>query len=125
MGNIRNWHHTFFLSLFFPKPIPAVGGPRLYGARQVGSGMYHTKVMMTCVAGHCDSRNHLKVPFLLLGSKPAVGPMSEAWQEVNIYGCQNTDRGLDQCADKVTDRKGVSVGVQLFVVIKPLPSVCL
>ena len=86
-GNI-----ILFLSLFFPKSIPAIGGPRLYGARQVGSGLYHTKVMMTCVAGHCDSRNHLKVPFPLLGSKPAVGPMSEAWQGVNIYRCQNTDR---------------------------------
>ena len=32
-GNI-----ILFLSFFFPKSIPAVGGPRLYGARQVGLG---------------------------------------------------------------------------------------
>ena len=51
-----------FLSLFFPKSIPAVGGPRLYGARQVGLGLYHTKVTMTCEASHCDPRNHLKMP---------------------------------------------------------------
>ena len=88
-GNI-----ILFPSFSFPKSIPAVGGPRLYGARQVGSGLYHTKVMMTCVAVHCDLRNCLKVPFPLLGSKPAAGPMSEAQQGVNIYGCQNTDRGL-------------------------------
>ena len=83
-----------FLSFFFPKSVPAVGGPRLYGPRQVGSGLYHTKVTMACMAGHCDLRNHLKVPFPLLGSKPAVGPIFKAWQGVNIYGCQNSDRGL-------------------------------
>ena len=38
--------------------------------------------------------------------------MSKAWQGVNIYVYQNTDRGLDQCADKVTSGDGVSVGVQ-------------
>ena len=38
--------------------------------------------------------------------------MSEAWCEVNIYGCQNTDRGLEQNADKVTGGEEVSVGVQ-------------
>ena len=37
--------------------------PWIRGARQVGSGLYHTKVMMTCVASHCDLRNCLKVPF--------------------------------------------------------------
>ena len=56
-GNI-----ILFLSFFFHKSIPAVGGPRMYGARLVGSGLYHTKVTMTCVASHCDSRNCLKVP---------------------------------------------------------------
>ena len=85
VGNIRNWQYNSFSILFLS--IPAVGGPRLYGARQVGSGLYHTKVTMTCVASHCDSRNHLKVPFLLLGSKPAVGPIFKAQQGVNIYGC--------------------------------------
>ena len=34
-----------FLSFFFPKSIPTESGPRLYGARQVGSGLYHTKVI--------------------------------------------------------------------------------
>ena len=101
-----------FLSLFFHASIPVVGGPRLYGARQVGSKRYHTKVMMTCVSSHCDLRNCLKVPFPLLGSKPAVGPMSEAQQGVNIYRYQISERGLGQSADKVTDREGVSVGVQ-------------
>ena len=67
---------------------------------------------MTCVASHCDSRNCLKVPFPLLGSKPAAGPMSEARQGVNIYGCQITDRGLEQYVDKVTGGEGVTVGVQ-------------
>ena len=100
-GNI-----ILFLSFFFPKSIPAVGGPRLYGARQVGLALYHTKVTVTCVAGHCDLRNCLKVPFPLLGSKPAVGPIFKAQQGMNIYGCQNSDRGL------VTGGEGVSVGVQ-------------
>ena len=67
---------------------------------------------MTCVAGHCDLRDCLKVPFPLLGSKPAVGPIFKAWQGVNIYRCQNSDRGLAQYADKVTGREGVSIGVQ-------------
>ena len=67
---------------------------------------------MTCVAGHCDLRNHLKVPFPLLGSKPAVGPMSEAQQGVNIYGYQISDSRLEQYADKVTGGEGVIVGVQ-------------
>ena len=67
---------------------------------------------MTCVAGHCDLRNCLKVPFPLMGSKPGAGPMSKAWQGVNIYGCQVTDRGLEQYADKVIGREEVSVGVQ-------------
>ena len=106
-GNI-----ILFLSFFFPKSIPAVGGPRLYGARQFGLGLYHTKVMMTCVASHCDLRNCLKVPFPLLESKSAVGPIFKAQQGVNIYRCQDTNRGLDQCADKVTGGEGVSVGVQ-------------
>ena len=47
-----------------------------------------------------------------LGSKPAAGPMSKAQQGVNIYGCQIYRRGLEQYADKVTGREGVSVGVQ-------------
>ena len=34
-GNI-----ILFLSFFFPKSISAVGGPRQYGARQVGSGLF-------------------------------------------------------------------------------------
>ena len=38
--------------------------------------------------------------------------MSEAWQEVNVYRCQISDRGLEQYADKVTGGEGVSVGVQ-------------
>ena len=107
IGNI-----ILFLSFFFPKSLPAVGGPRLYGARQVGLGLYHTKAMMTCVAGHCDLRNCLKVPFPLLGSKPAAGPIFKAQQGVNVYGCQEMDRGLAQCADKVTGREEVSAGVQ-------------
>ena len=97
-------------------------------------GLYHTKVMMTCVASHCDLRNCLTVPFPLLGSKPAVDPMSQAWQVLNVYGFQNTDRGLEWYADKVTGREGVSVGVQCscdcywikpFVVNKPLSLVWL
>ena len=88
-GNI-----ILFLSFLFPMSIPAVGGPRLYGARHVGLGLYHTKVMMTCVASQGDLRNCLKVPFPLLGRKPAVGPIFEAWQGVNVYRCQETDRGL-------------------------------
>ena len=63
-----------FLSFFFLTSIPAVGGSRLYGARQAGLGLYHTKVTMTCVAGHCDLRNCLKVPFPLLGSKTCSRP---------------------------------------------------
>ena len=60
--------------------------------------------------------------------------MSEAWQEVNVYRCQISDRGLERYADKVTGGEGVSVGVQYscgcyrikpFVVNKPLPLVCL
>ena len=31
---------------------------------------------------------------------------------MNIYACQETDRGLARCADKVTGREGVSVVVQ-------------
>ena len=38
--------------------------------------------------------------------------MSEAQREVNIYGYQISHRGLEQYADKVTGREGVSVGVQ-------------
>ena len=67
---------------------------------------------MTCVASHCDLRNCLKVPFPLLGGKPAAGPLSEAQQGVIIYRYQITDRGLEQYADKVTGREGVSVGLQ-------------
>ena len=68
--------------------------------------------MMTCEASHDDLKNCLKVLFPLLGSKPVVGPMSEAQQGVNIYGYQISDRGLEKYADKVTGEKGVSVGVQ-------------
>ena len=67
---------------------------------------------MTHVASHCDLRSHLKVPFPLLGSKPAVDPMSEAKQGVNVNRYQIPDRGLDQCTDKVTGRERMSVGVQ-------------
>ena len=101
-----------FPSFFFHKSIPAESGPRLYGARQVGSGLYHTKVMITCMDSHCHLRNCLNVPFPLLGTKPAVGPIFEARRGVNIYRCQETDRGLAQCADKVTGGEGVNVGVQ-------------
>ena len=52
------------------------------------------------------------MPFPLIGSKPAAGPMSEAWLGVNIYGYQISGRGLEQYADKVTGGEGVSVGVQ-------------
>ena len=37
--------------------------PWFGGTRQVGLGLYHTKVTMTCVASLCDLRNCLKVPF--------------------------------------------------------------
>ena len=37
--------------------------PWFGGARQVGLGLYHTKVAMTCVVGHNDLRSCLKVPF--------------------------------------------------------------
>ena len=38
--------------------------------------------------------------------------MSEARQGVNIYGHQVSDGGLEEYANKVTGREGVSVGVQ-------------
>ena len=41
--------------------LPTKWMPHIWGARQVGLGLYHTKVMMACVAGHDDLRNHLKV----------------------------------------------------------------
>ena len=117
MGTSGTGNLTLFLSFFFPKSIPAVGGPRLYAARQVGLGLYHTKVMMTCVTSHCDLRNHLKIPFPLLGSRPAVGPIFKAQQGVNIYGCQGTDRGLARYADKVTGRKESVLVYSAVVVI--------
>ena len=43
VGNIKNWQYNSFS---FLSPYLA----RLYGARQVGLGLYHTKVIMTC----CD-----------------------------------------------------------------------
>ena len=40
VGNIRNWQYNSFPVLFLSYVLPAVGGPRLYGARQVGLGLF-------------------------------------------------------------------------------------
>ena len=41
----------------------------------------------------------------------------QSWRGLNVYGCQETDRGLARCADKVTGGEGVSVVVQCTVVV--------
>ena len=35
----------------------------MFVCSKLGLGLYHTKVMMTCVASHCDPRNCLNMPF--------------------------------------------------------------